>query len=157
MRKCWRFKSNSSFWWNKWSKFNLLRAIPLFIDYELELPEEKARIIMSEGGVEQDVDELGLPSGPFRVYSSGKEYPGLAMSRSIGDLITKTLGVIPEPGIMEYDLNKNTDKNDSEDEKSKFQYEKSDDDDNDDKDDSDSEKDKSDDHDEPKIIFFLFK
>ena len=85
-----------------------LRAIPLSIDYKLELPEEKSRIIMSGGMVEQAVDELGLPSGPFRVYAPGKEYPGLAMSRSIGDLIAKTLGVIPDPGIMEYNLNKNT-------------------------------------------------
>ena len=30
------------------------------------------------------------------------------MSRSIGDLKGKTVGVIPDPGIMEYDLNKST-------------------------------------------------
>ena len=87
---------------------NYLRVIPLSIDYKLELPEEKARIIMTGGVVKQAVDELGLPSGPFRVYAPGKEYPGLAMSRSIGDLIAKNLGVIPEPGIIEYNLNKNT-------------------------------------------------
>ena len=87
---------------------NYLRAIPLSIDYKFELPEEKARVIMSGGVVEQALDDLGFPSGPLRVFSPGKEYPGLAMSRSIGDLIAKTLGVIPEPGIIEYNLKKNT-------------------------------------------------
>ena len=30
------------------------------------------------------------------------------MSRSIGDFIGKKIGVIPDPGILEYDLNKST-------------------------------------------------
>ena len=30
------------------------------------------------------------------------------MSRSIGDLRGKTVGIIPNPGILEYDLNKTT-------------------------------------------------
>ena len=36
--------------------------------------------------------------GPARVYLSHEHIPGLAMSRSLGDLAVKTVGVIPDPG-----------------------------------------------------------
>ena len=49
-------------------------------------------------------DEFGKPVGPYRVWARGKDYPGLAMSRSIGDLKGKNIVVILDPGIMEYDL-----------------------------------------------------
>ena len=85
-----------------------LGIVPLSIDYKPELPEEASRIILAGGEVEQMKDEYGEGSGPYRVWVRGKDYPGLAMSRSIGDLKGKTVGVIPDPGIMEYDLNKST-------------------------------------------------
>ena len=85
-----------------------LRAIPLSIDYKPELPEEKARILMSGGVVEQVQNSFGMMVGPYRVFAPGKDYPGLAMSRSIGDLDGKNLGLIAEPGIMEYNINSNT-------------------------------------------------
>ena len=85
-----------------------LRAFPLSVDYKPEIPEEKARIIMSGGVVEQLTNDYGIGVGPYRVFAPGKDYPGLAMSRSIGDLRSKKLGVIPEPGIIDYSINKNT-------------------------------------------------
>ena len=87
---------------------NYLKAVPLSIDYKPELPEETNRIMMAGGVVEQMKDDFGQPVGPYRVWARGQDYPGLAMSRSIGDLKGKTLGVIPDPGILEYDLNKST-------------------------------------------------
>ena len=66
------------------------------------------KIIMAGGVVEQMKNELGEGCGPYRVWLKGKDYPGLAMSRSIGDLKGKEIGVIPNPGIYEYDLNKST-------------------------------------------------
>ena len=87
---------------------NYLKAVPLSIDYKPELPEETNRIMMAGGIVEQMKDDFGLPVGPYRVWARGQDYPGLAMSRSIGDLKGKTIGVIPDPGILEYDLNKST-------------------------------------------------
>ena len=51
---------------------------------------------------------MGVASGPFRVFSRGSIYPGLAMSRSFGDSIAKSLGVISEPRIIEYNLNEKT-------------------------------------------------
>ena len=52
-------------------------------------------------------NKMGEGVGPYRVWAKEGGYPGLAMSRSIGDLNGKKLGIIPNPGIMEYDLNNN--------------------------------------------------
>ena len=90
------------------SNFNLWNVTPLSVDFKPEMPEERERIIMSGGVVEQMKDELGEGCGPYRVWVKGKDYPGLAMSRSIGDLKGKEVGVIPNPGILEYDLNNST-------------------------------------------------
>ena len=87
---------------------NYLDFVPLSVDYKPELPEEISRIILAGGVVEQMKDEYGEGIGPYRVWVKGKDYPGLAMSRSIGDLKGKTVGVIPDPGILEYDLTKST-------------------------------------------------
>ena len=90
---------NNLIYWN---------AVPLSTDYKPDMPEEKNRILMAGGVVEQMKDDFGEGIGPFRVWVKGKDYPGLAMSRSIGDLKGKEVGVIPNPGILEYDLNKST-------------------------------------------------
>ena len=87
---------------------NYLDIVPLSVDFKPELPEETRRIIMSGGEVEQMKDEYGEGLGPYRVWAKGKDYPGLAMSRSIGDLKGKSIGVIPDPGILEYNINSST-------------------------------------------------
>jgi len=69
------------------------------------MPEEKQRIELCGGVVEQLKNKNGEGVGPYGVWVKDGGYPGLAMSRSIGDLIGKKLGVIPNPGILEYDLN----------------------------------------------------
>jgi serine/threonine protein phosphatase PrpC len=40
-----------------------------------------------------------------RVYYRGKKYPGLNMSRSIGDLLATTVGVSNEPDVTKIELN----------------------------------------------------
>ena len=87
---------------------NYWSAVPLSIDFKPDMPEERNRILMAGGVVEQMRNDYGEGIGPFRVWIKGKDYPGLAMSRSIGDLKGKEVGVIPNPGILEYDLNKST-------------------------------------------------
>ena len=87
---------------------DFLDVVQLSIDFKPELPEEISRIMLAGGVVEQLKDEDGEGIGPYRVWVKGKDYPGLAMSRSIGDLKGKTIGVIPDPGIYEYDINKST-------------------------------------------------
>ena len=84
---------------------NYLDVIPLSVDFKPEIPEETKRIERAGGEVEQMKDEYGEGLGPYRVWVKGKDYPGLAMSRSIGDLKGKSIGVIPDPGIIEYNLN----------------------------------------------------
>ena len=86
------------------NNLNNYNGIPLSKDFKPELPEETKRILMSGGEVRQIEDISGERLGPFRVWARGKGYPGLAMSRSIGDLKGKEIGVIPDPGILEYNL-----------------------------------------------------
>jgi len=93
---------------NNDKNLNQLKAIPLSIDYKPDMPEERNRILMSGGLVEQATNCLGVKMGPFRIFAPGEDYPGLAMSRSIGDLEGKKFGVTAEPGIIEYNISENT-------------------------------------------------
>ena len=74
-------------------------------DQKPELPEEKKRIYKMGGMVDQMLDGRGKRNGPYRVWAGKQNYPGLAMSRSIGDLKGKNCGLISEPEIIEYELN----------------------------------------------------
>ena len=83
------------------------KIIPLSIDQKPNDPEEKKRIESQNGEVDQ-YEEDGEKSGPFRVWAKGQVYPGIAMSRSIGDFVASTLGVIPEPVFIEETIDKDT-------------------------------------------------
>ena len=87
---------------------NFFKGLPLSVDYKPEIPEETKRILMCGGEVRQLKNELGEYIGPYRVWAKNGDYPGLAMSRSIGDLKGKNIGIIPDPGILEYDLSEKT-------------------------------------------------
>lgn len=69
-------------------------AIPLTRDHSPGLEEEKKRI-ESMGGEVRRLCE----NSPLRVFGQGAGYPGLAMSRAIGDESAKNFGVIPEPEV----------------------------------------------------------
>ena len=73
-------------------------------DQKPELPEEKKRIYKMGGVVDQMLDSKGKRNGPFRVWAGKNNYPGLSMSRCIGDLKGKKCGLISEPIIIEYTL-----------------------------------------------------
>ena len=81
--------------------------VPLSIDQKPNDPEESKRIIENGGEISQ-YEEDGEKSGPFRVWKKGEVYPGIAMSRSIGDFIASTLGVIPEPKFIEQKIENDT-------------------------------------------------
>ena len=83
---------------------NNLKVEKLSEDFKLELPEERKRIENKGGIVKQIHYQGGLGIGPFRVFFPGENYPGLNMSRTIGDALAKTLGLIAEPGIKDYNL-----------------------------------------------------
>ena len=69
---------------------------------------ERKRIVASGGTVSRliNIEKNNEEIGPFRVWGKTQDKgPGLAMSRSIGDSLAKTLGVLSEPDIFEYTLN----------------------------------------------------
>ena len=75
------------------------KIIPLSRDHKPDLPEEKRRILECGGRVDQI---YGM--GPFRVWFKDADYPGLAMSRSIGDGYAHKVGVIDVPEILVFPL-----------------------------------------------------
>ena len=82
--------------------------LPLSTDHKPDLPGEIDRIRLKGGEVDRLKDMFGNKIGPPRVFQLGSEYPGLAMSRSLGDFQAKQVGVIPSPQIIEYDINLST-------------------------------------------------
>ena len=83
------------------NKNNDYKIFPLSIDSKPELKEEKERIKKMGGIVEKIKDKNGKEIGPYRVWNKKKEYPGLAMSRALGDFNGKNIGIIPDPKIIE--------------------------------------------------------
>ena len=86
---------------------NNSKIFHLSYDCKPNLPNEKRRIYESGGVVEKSYytnNKKKDDSIPFRVWAKGGDAPGLAMSRSIGDMDAKKLGVIPNPQIVEYTI-----------------------------------------------------
>lgn len=42
--------------------------------------------------------------GPFRIWIKEKNVPGLAMTRSFGDYVASTVGVISEPEVTHFEI-----------------------------------------------------
>ena len=74
-------------------------AVPLSEDHKPENPEERIRIEASNGRIEPYKDQAGNPLGPARVWLANEQIPGLAMSRSIGDLVAQQVGVTSMPDV----------------------------------------------------------
>mmetsp|Transcript_36843 Transcript_36843/g.36473 ORF Transcript_36843/g.36473 Transcript_36843/m.36473 type:complete len:103 (-) Transcript_36843:217-525(-) len=67
---------------------------PLSEDHKPDLPKEYERITQKyKGRVLSYQDDEGNPVGPARVWLREKNVPGLAMSRSIGDIVAHSVGV----------------------------------------------------------------
>ena len=96
--------------YNKDNNDNLVntKIYNLSYDCKPELPNECKRIYECGGCVERALDDNDQEGGPYRVWVYGEDYPGLAMSRSIGDLDAKKIGVIPNPQIVEYTIDSNS-------------------------------------------------
>lgn len=65
-------------------------------DHKPDREDEKARIVASGGRVFAVEYDDGI-DGPPRVWLGHMDVPGLAMSRSLGDAVAHTAGVISEP------------------------------------------------------------
>ena len=88
---------------------NKYEIIELSHDHKPNNKEERERIEKSGGEVDQEyLNENDEKSDlPFRVWKKGCNYPGLAISRCLGDKIAEELGVISVPDIIDIDINKN--------------------------------------------------
>jgi len=78
-------------------------------DHKPELPEERSRIEAAGGMVTTYKDAKNRNIGPSRVWLKNGQLPGLAMSRSLGDLVAVKAGTIHKPDIKHFKL-KSTDK-----------------------------------------------
>ena len=85
---------------------NSYKAIELSRDHKPTEIDESKRII-ENGGRIQPFTEEGEFVGPQRVWLKDEEVPGLAMTRSFGDRVAATVGVISEPEIKEFDFDEN--------------------------------------------------
>lgn len=67
-------------------------------DHKPNDPEESIRIKKRGGRIEPFRDEDDQFIGPHRVWLKEDDVPGLAMSRSFGDRVAASVGVVAEPG-----------------------------------------------------------
>ncbi len=72
-----------------------MQAIELSQDQKQTRKDEKERILRKGGKVER-LKNNGEFVGPYRVWAD-EEGPGIAMSRTLGDLQGKKIGLISEP------------------------------------------------------------
>eukprot|EP00826_Nyctotherus_ovalis_P001959 TRINITY_DN10370_c0_g4_i4.p1 TRINITY_DN10370_c0_g4~~TRINITY_DN10370_c0_g4_i4.p1 ORF type:complete len:332 (-),score=53.74 TRINITY_DN10370_c0_g4_i4:121-1116(-) len=76
-----------------------IAAKALTNDHNMRDAKEYARIMVAEGDIRQ-ADR----KGPLRFYCKGTDYPGLAVSRTIGDTVSKMYGVTYKPDITQVSL-----------------------------------------------------
>lgn len=88
--------------------FSFFESEYLSRDHKPECPDEKERIEKMGGVVHQNTNKEGNKEGPFRVWVNGERHPGLAMSRSIGDEIAESIGVVHNPEIIVKDITEST-------------------------------------------------
>ena len=79
--------------------------IELTRDHKPTEEDEAKRIFENDGRIQPFIDE-GEFIGPQRVWVKEDDVPGLAMTRSFGDRVAATVGVISEPEIKEWDYDK---------------------------------------------------
>lgn len=81
---------------------NHLEAECLSRDHKPNLAGESERILSRNGRIDSFKDFHGNNIGPMRVWMKHEDIPGLAMSRSLGDAVAESLGVIAIPDIKLY-------------------------------------------------------
>jgi len=86
-----------------------MTPVEITFDHKPDSPKEKERILACGGRVFAVEYDDGV-DGPPRVWLGHMDVPGLAMARSLGDVVAHSAGVISEPEFTEYKLNPETDK-----------------------------------------------
>ena len=87
-------------------EYDKYKIIKLSKDCLPNVETEKMRILMNGGKIIQLKNTFNQELGPLRIFLKDKNIPGLSISRSFGDKIGKSIGVISNPIINEYKLNK---------------------------------------------------
>jgi len=83
------------------------RAVTLSTDHKADRASEKARIVASGGGVRDAIyieGQLYAPARLFEDINKPRLGPGLAISRSIGDLNAMRAGLIATPDVQHREL-----------------------------------------------------
>jgi serine/threonine protein phosphatase PrpC len=86
--------------------FSKYEVEELSFDHKPENKEEKDRIL-EKGGIVSQSENGKLDDGPFRVWVKGENYPGISMSRSLGDEVAESVGVISDPDFIVKNINDN--------------------------------------------------
>lgn len=68
-------------------------------DHNPSIPEEKQRIMKSGGRIEASKYPDGSRRGPKRIWRKMEDVPGLMMSRSFGDRVGHSCGIISTPEV----------------------------------------------------------
>lgn len=76
---------------------------PLSVDHKPDIPQERERILSKGGLIDVCKDD---PEGPKRIWVKDEKFPGMAISRTIGDEVLKTVGVIDDPDFIEKKVGK---------------------------------------------------
>ena len=87
-------------------EFNKYKNVKLSRDCTPHIETEKMRILMNGGNIIQLKNNLDKENGSLRIFLKDENIPGLSITRSFGDRIGKKIGVISNPVINEYTLNK---------------------------------------------------
>ena len=69
-------------------------------DHKPTDPQEKARLLKRNARIEQSKNEEGEAYGPMRVWLQNEDQPGLAMTRSIGDIVGAQIGITWKPYVV---------------------------------------------------------
>ena len=77
---------------------------PLSRDHKPTEKDEAQRIFDYNGEIEKIEDDDGNWTGPLRVWMKGSDGPGLAMTRSFGDEVGASVGVVSTPEVGEYQI-----------------------------------------------------
>ena len=73
-------------------------------DHKPTEKDEAQRILDYDGEIEKIEDDEGNWTGPLRVWVKGSDGPGLAMTRSLGDEVGSSVGVVCTPEVTEYKI-----------------------------------------------------
>ena len=72
-------------------------------DHKPDSPGEKERILSKGGMIAPCNDEIDI-GGPIRVWVEGEKFPGIAISRTLGDDVAHSVGVSCVPDVIIKDI-----------------------------------------------------